>query len=276
MKFLALMFQKEEKLFDYLSFPTACYDIKSTKTGILCVGTYKPSVKQFCFEKQNLVLERNAVTELIKCEHIEEDRFCVLRDDRRVDFYNKNGSVDSIKMKTTTYDIAHFFHNMFVATGKGLQNIDLFSGESTEIKLNAEKILFNKQQGFLAYKKVDTNKGGLFKINENEVVCEFDANAIAFDSCGNNFMFSEGNLVKEFDIRNTSEPLAKIDVNCNIVKYKDEKTKVFINDNKIYTNSAENYVAKNKYTTHACCFYNDILFIGGEQEEIDAYRFIPE
>lgn len=267
------MLTKKESLFDYLSFPTACTGICATDSGVLCIGTYKPSIKQFCFEQKTQFMERHANTELLKCQYIEEGKFCVIKADRTVDFYNKTGMVDSVKFYSEVTDIGYCDKNAYVATAEGFTTINLMTGEMANTKFMTKNFKFKKELNLLAF--TTENSWGIYDTRTQEKTMEHEeknTKSNVFDVFGNNLMLSTSDCFKEFDIRNPSKPLVVLSKDFSSIIYKNESCKILIDNNNLYENNLKNRTEKESFLVHSTCFYDNYLFIGGETENILVYE----
>lgn len=265
-----------EEIIDFIedmSFPDACNDICATNTGILSVGTYKPTMKQFCTVKNLMIMERHSVSELIKCEHIEDDKFCVLRDDKTVEFYKRHGLVEKVKFDNTCYDLKFFEDTIFVATSKGIECLNLKTGEKHNLKGIEDKIYklkFNYQNGLLGC--LAEEFVGFYDIKNSEYICKIEGEYIDFDTRGNVFSLLENKQCVEYDFRNISEPKNIFETNNNLrlICYKEEDYKIVIDDKYIHFNNEDK--VEIDFKVNACCVFENYLFIGGETEKIRTYK----
>ncbi|KAI4292543.1 ribosome biogenesis protein ENP2 [Pancytospora philotis] len=94
------------KSFDY---PVACTGvcIAPDQRQIVTIGIYKPCIKVFDLNSMTMKLERAVVTDALKVVALRDDaeKFCVLRNDRALEFHARSGLHDVVRVPHQPKDI---------------------------------------------------------------------------------------------------------------------------------------------------------------------------
>ncbi|ORD94236.1 NOL10 [Enterospora canceri] len=250
-------------------FNDACYDIKYRNGRILCAGTYKPSIKMYDVEHQNIVVERHCAEEIIKCEFVTDERNCALRRDRMVEFYTKAGLLEKIKFKNECYDIKAVEGLLYVA-GDKIGQFDMVKGEFAD-SIDCKAYEVTVDGGVIGVR----NHRGLtfYDSRTNERIKSIEQEVVAFDTCGNSVVYSDERDVFELDRRNWNSSKVSVDFSDATVKH----IKCIDPNNRIYGgNSTILFSRTNQnedvgFIINRICLGQCRLFVGGESEQISVY-----
>lgn len=265
-------------------FPIACNDLCISKNGkkLLAVGIYKPTVKLFDLKTLTLKYERNIICDPLKICLLDDDaeKYCILRNDKTLEFHLNSGSYETIKLPYHGKDV-------------------LYNEVSSElyISANCEEIFrFNLEQGrFL--KNIQSSSCDFMKLSKingilgvgydnqirffdsrvkEEIFCkEFDTRQLIgfdFDDTGTKYCISDDWSIWEYDFRSENFIRQIVINNCSKLVYAKKnliasrgKLLCFItHDDRIeYKNLGFNI---NTFDVH-----NGVVFVGGENEQIKGY-----
>ena len=263
------MVSKVKNLLPNLQFPTACYDIQCRNQFLLCTGTYSLEFKFMDMQTHSCKYERYCVEEVRRCEFITDDKFCLLRIDKAVEFHTNAGLYETVKLPHNCYDIKCNIKDLFIAE-KELKVLDLVKGELySTLAIQGYELHYNALHRLLG---INTSCGISFVDNRtNDIVYTYSDNATAFDMAGNMLLYANKTTVNEVDLRNY-EKITNIMCQCTKVIYRNEDYKIFGNNKNIYFNN-KNIKIDINYDLNVLCSSREYLFIGGETEIIDIYAY---
>lgn len=263
------MVSKVEDLLPNLQFPTACYDIQYRNQFLLCAGTYSPEFKFMDILSHTCKYERYCIEEVRRCEFITDDRFCLLRIDKSIEFHTNAGLYETVKLSHNCYDIKCNGKDLFIAE-KELKVLDLVKGELySKLPIQGYELHYNTLHNLLG---INTNCGISFIDNRtSDIVYTYSDNTIAFDMTENMLLYTNNSEVNEVDLRNYKK-ITNIVCQCNKVTYRNENYKIFGNNKNIYFNNKNTKVDIN-YDINVLCSSQEYLFVGGETEIISVYAY---
>jgi ribosome biogenesis protein ENP2 len=100
---------REDKLVQSLRFPVTCDGVALAggKGHLLCIGSYRPSVRIYDLSNMTLKSERHLVADAVRVLPLSPngEKLCVLRSDRYMEFHAKYGRHESVRLPTVCADM---------------------------------------------------------------------------------------------------------------------------------------------------------------------------
>ncbi|KAL6122409.1 hypothetical protein NUSPORA_00539 [Nucleospora cyclopteri] len=252
-----------------MNFPVSCNDLDCKYNKLVAVGTYKPSVKLFEINKHSMKYERHSINDLIKGKFLEETKFVLLRRDKTLEFHLSTGLYETVKLEGYCRDIS-VINKQLMICGKKIEILDLEKAVyASQIEIEGEGISINPENGLIGI----FNDNTLYFIDSRTNKTVFTKNTSKINCIASKeYLFAIGTnqSVEEFDFRNPEKYNWQKKEKTEVVLYNKNAKLIFAgehlliyDDIKIDFNARINCLSCN----------NDFLFVGGEKEEIETYKF---